>query len=259
MDNRAEVANLRIARDVEIAATSAEILSRENADVSDEATRLYYNFSLQVRASITTRARTARRLLAGRSGPRAHPSLGRRARDRERRCRYLPRFGRRRSRRGSVLPRKRAAAERRGRTSGAARRKSSMTMKRNEWFTRMREYWLKSRRSEALVVALHALRPLPTELRQRVVKQAEDLEWRSFIAENKHRFQTVPARHKDLTRELSKLGCGAIRSDSRLCKGFVNGSVTAKPNGQQWTAKRGTKDGRDEIHPRSTARRFEKK
>ena len=113
-----------------------------------------------------------------------------------------------------------------------------MTMKRNEWFTRMREYWLKSRRSEALVVALHALHPLPTELRQRVVKQAEDLEWRSFIAENKHRFQTVPARHKDLTRELSKLGCGAIRSDSRLCKGFVNGSVTAKPKGQQWTAKR---------------------
>ena len=113
-----------------------------------------------------------------------------------------------------------------------------MTMKRNEWFTRMREYWLKSRRSEALVVALHALHPLPTELRQRVVKQAEDLEWRSFIAENKHRFQTVPARHKDLTRELSKLGCGAIRSDSRLCKGFVNGSVTAKLDGQQWTAKR---------------------
>ena len=68
-----------------------------------------------------------------------------------------------------------------------------MTMKRNEWFTRMREYWLKSRRSEALVVALHALHPLPTELRQRVVKQAEALEWRSFIAENKHRFQTVPA------------------------------------------------------------------
>lgn len=121
--------------------------------------------------------------------------------------------------------------------SGAAPRKSSRTMKRNDWFTRMRERWLKSR-SEALVTSLHALRPLPTELRQRVVEQAEDLEWRSFIAENKHRFQTVPARRKDLTRELSKLGCGPIRSDSRLCAGFVDGSVRAKPNGQQWTAKR---------------------
>ena len=237
MDNRAEVANLRNARTSRSGQRALRIF-RVNADVSDEATRLYnfhspgarfYHYSREDGTSSTR----------GSIGP-SRASLAQSACSRPRTAVSISSTVRTPPFTSRLGPSEKTSSSGPSWSdfSGAARRKSSMTMKRNEWFTRMREYWLKSRRSEALVVALHALHPLPTELRQRVVKQAEDLEWRSFIAENKHRFQTVPARHKDLTRELSKLGCGAIRSDSRLCKGFVNGSVTAKLDGQQWTAKR---------------------
>ena len=103
----------------------------------------------------------------------------------------------------------------------------------------MREYWLKSRRSEALVVALHALHPLPTELRQRVVKQAEDLEWRSFITGEQTPLSDGASETQRLDSRVieARMRCDTL-SDSRLCKGFVNGSVTAKLDGQQWTAKR---------------------
>ena len=113
--------------------------------------------------------------------------------------------------------------------------------KGDDWVANMREYWLTFRSNRSLLTSLYALRSLPTELRQRVMEPVMDIEtssWRRFVEENKHRFQTSTARRNDLTRELSELGCGPIRSDSKLCAGFVEGSLSARADGRRWTAKR---------------------
>ena len=114
------------------------------------------------------------------------------------------------------------------------------------WLTNMRQYWLRNRSEERLVTGLYALRSLPTELRRRVMEPVIDLQWREFVAEYKHRFQSETARKADLTRELSKLGCGAggvsvaasKNSDIELCAGFERDLLSARPDGKQWTAKR---------------------
>ena len=119
--------------------------------------------------------------------------------------------------------------------------------KEDDWVTKMRKDWLTFRSNRCLLTSLYALRSLPTELRQRVMEPVIDHEWRSFVEENKHRFQTATARRSDLTRELSELDCapsagfvgGPIRSDSKLCAGFVGGSLSASADGRRrWTAKR---------------------
>lgn len=113
--------------------------------------------------------------------------------------------------------------------------------KGDDWVANMREYWLTFRSNRSLLTSLYALRSLPTELRQRVMEPVMDIEtssWRRFVEENKHRFQRSKARRNDLTRELSELGCGPIRSDSKLCAGFVEGSLSARADGRRWTAKR---------------------
>ena len=110
--------------------------------------------------------------------------------------------------------------------------------KGDDWVANMRYYWLTFRSNRRLLTSLYALRSLPTELRQRVMEPVMALEWRGFVEENKHRFQTATARRNDLTRELSELGCGKIRSDSKLCAGFVEHSLSARADGRRWTAKR---------------------
>ena len=113
--------------------------------------------------------------------------------------------------------------------------------KGDDWVANMREYWLTFRSNRSLLTSLYALRSLPTELRQRVMEPVMDIEtssWRRFVEENKHRFQRSKARRNDLTRELSELGCGKIRSDSKLCAGFVEGYLSARADGRRWTAKR---------------------
>jgi len=110
--------------------------------------------------------------------------------------------------------------------------------KGDDWVANMRYYWLTFRSNRRLLTSLYALRSLPTELRQRVMEPVMALEWRGFVEENKHRFQTATARRNDLTRELSELGCGPIRSDSKLCAGFVEHSLSARADGRRWTAKR---------------------
>jgi hypothetical protein len=113
--------------------------------------------------------------------------------------------------------------------------------KGDDWVTKMLERWLKFQSNRRLLTSLYALRSLPTELRQRVMEPVMDIEtssWRRFVEENKHRFQTATARRNDLTRELSELGCGPIRSDSKLCAGFVEQSLSTRADGRRWTAKR---------------------
>jgi hypothetical protein len=111
--------------------------------------------------------------------------------------------------------------------------------KGDDWVTNMREFWLSYRlNKKRLLTSLYALRSLPTELRQRVMEPVIDHEWRSFVEENKHRFQTATARRSDLKRELSELGCAPIRSDSKLCAGFVEGSLSTRADKRRWTAKR---------------------
>ena len=121
---------------------------------------------------------------------------------------------------------------------GALKPHAPKKKKGNDWVANMREYWLTFRSNRRLLTSLYALRSLPTELRQRVMEPVMALEWRGFVEENKHRFQTSTARRNDLTRELSELGCGPIRSDSKLCAGFVEGSLSARADGRRWTAKR---------------------
>ena len=107
--------------------------------------------------------------------------------------------------------------------------------------TNMRKYWLRKRSEKRLLTGLYALRSLPTGLRQRVMEPVIDLQWRDFIAEYKHRFQSETARRADLIRELSNLGCVTVnlgRSDFELCAGFVGDSLSARADGKQWTAKR---------------------
>jgi hypothetical protein len=110
--------------------------------------------------------------------------------------------------------------------------------KGDDWVTKMRERWLTFPSNRRLLTSLYALRSLPTELRQRVMEPVIDHEWRSFVEENKHRFQTATARRSDLKRELSELGCAPIRSDSKLCAGFVEGSLSTRADKRRWTAKR---------------------
>ena len=113
--------------------------------------------------------------------------------------------------------------------------------KGDDWVAKMRERWLTFPSNRRLLTSLYALRSLPTELRQRVMEPVMDIEtssWRRFVEENKHRFQKTTARRDDLKRELSELGCGPIRSDSRLCAGFVEGSLDTRADGRPWTAKR---------------------
>ena len=113
--------------------------------------------------------------------------------------------------------------------------------KGDDWVAKMRERWLTFPSNRRLLTSLYALRSLPTELRQRVMEPVMDIEtssWRRFVEENKHRFQKATARRDDLKRELSELGCGPIRSDSRLCAGFVEGSLDTRADGRPWTAKR---------------------
>ena len=112
--------------------------------------------------------------------------------------------------------------------------------KGDDWVTNMREFWLSYRlNKKRLLTSLYALRSLPTELRQRVMEPVIDHEWRSFVEENKHRFQSAAARRSDLKRELSELGCAPIPSDSKVCAGFVGGSLSASADGRRrWTAKR---------------------
>jgi len=111
----------------------------------------------------------------------------------------------------------------------------------------MRKYWLRNRSEKRLLTGLYALRSLPTELRQRVMEPVIDLQWRDFVAEYKHRFQSETARRADLTRELSKLGCCAVSvaraasaryPEIELLSGFVGDSLSARADGKQWTAKR---------------------
>jgi len=104
----------------------------------------------------------------------------------------------------------------------------------------MRKYWLRNRSEKRLLTGLYALRSLPTELRQRVMEPVIDLQWRDFVAEYKHRFQSETARRADLTRELSKLGCCAVSFALavELRAGFVGDSLSARADGKQWTAKR---------------------
>ncbi len=113
--------------------------------------------------------------------------------------------------------------------------------KGDDWVTKMLERWLKFQSIRRLLTSLYALRSLPTELRQRVMEPVMDIEtwsWRRFVEENKHRFQKATARRDDLTRELSELGCAPIRSDSRLCRGFVQRWLGTRADGRRWTAKR---------------------
>ena len=113
--------------------------------------------------------------------------------------------------------------------------------KGDDWVAKMRERWLTFPSNRRLLTSLYALRSLPTELRQRVMEPVMDIEtwsWRRFVEENKHRFQKATARRDDLTRELSELGCGPIRSDSRLCRGFVQRWLGTRADGRRWTAKR---------------------
>jgi hypothetical protein len=113
--------------------------------------------------------------------------------------------------------------------------------KEDDWVTKMRKDWLTFRSNMCLLTSLYALRSLPTELRQRVMEPVMDIKtssWRRFVEENKHRFQTATARRDDLKRELSELGCGPIRSDSKLCAGFVERSLSTRADGRRWTAKR---------------------
>ena len=123
---------------------------------------------------------------------------------------------------------------------GALKPHAPKKKKGDDWVANMREYWLTFRSNRRLLTSLYALRSLPTELRQRVMEPVMALEWRGFVEENKHRFQTSTARRNDLTRELSELGCGPIRSDSKLCAGFVEGSLSpsARADRRRWTAKR---------------------
>ena len=111
----------------------------------------------------------------------------------------------------------------------------------------MRKYWLRNRSEKRLLTGLYALRSLPTELRQRVMEPVIDLQWRDFVAEYKHRFQSENARKADLTHELSKLGCCAVSvaraasaryPEIELLSGFVGDSLSARADGKQWTAKR---------------------
>ena len=125
------------------------------------------------------------------------------------------------------------------------------------WLTNMRQYWLRNRSEERLVTGLYALRSLPTELRRRVMEPVIDLQWREFVAEYKHRFQSETARKADLTRELYEQGfsnIGAVVAIAAsypdnpgshcpgrcgwLCAGFVGDLLSARADGKQWTAKR---------------------
>ena len=97
----------------------------------------------------------------------------------------------------------------------------------------MRQYWLRNLElEERLVTGLYALRSLPTELRRRVMEPVIDLQWREFVAEYKHRFQSETARRADLTSKVSAIGVRLRRgvgyrdaasknSDIELCAGFV--------------------------------------
>jgi len=130
----------------------------------------------------------------------------------------------------------------------------------------MRKYWLRNRSEKRLLTGLYALRSLPTDLRQRVMEPVIDLQWRDFVAEYKHRFQSETARRDDLIRELNKqcfsriavmvavaasypdysrrpidpwaARSSGIPSNQRLCAGFVGDSLSARADGKQWTAKR---------------------
>ena len=110
--------------------------------------------------------------------------------------------------------------------------------KGDDWVAKMRERWLKCPSNRRLLTSLYALRSLPTELRQRVMEPVIDHEWRSFVEENKHRFQTETARRGDLVNELSKLGGGPKRHNTNLFSEFVRGSLSARADGRRWTAKR---------------------
>jgi hypothetical protein len=127
-----------------------------------------------------------------------------------------------------------------------------------EWLTDMRKYWLRNRSEQEekrLLTSLYALRSLPTELRQRVMEPVIDLQWRDYVAEYKHRFQSETARRADLKRELSEQGFGHIavtvavaasypdNSGSHspgygICAEFVGDLLSARADGKQWTAKR---------------------
>jgi hypothetical protein len=115
------------------------------------------------------------------------------------------------------------------------------------WLRNMRQWWLRYRSEKCLFTGLYALRSLPTELRQRVMEPVIDLQWRDFVAEYKHRFQSETARRDDLNHEISNLGCcpvsvalaASVRCpEIELWGGFVVNSLSARADGKQWTAKR---------------------
>ena len=87
--------------------------------------------------------------------------------------------------------------------------------------------------SRARAVRLFAMRSLPRDVRERVEKEVERSDWAEFREATKALMQSRRERRRDVIRELTRLGCEP-REDSKLCAGFVRGSLFRE---KLWTAK----------------------